>query len=285
MNLWEHAKDRQHTKHQLRCNTLRRKIDHWFKYQSLYCPEVVKLHQSSFSTADHQSEVKVQHIPLWLPSQIKGRTPVTQEAQRTEWRLRNAQAYETLDTLQFQLQLRAHLRSFKDRFVRGQRPNTHARKSISLVQAKIDIAARDYRTAYEALDALDSILFKYGWHKELQPLLDEDIRDLSEGEDKTVNEQYLGSGESKKSRIWRTIAISMIVSFSTSFPSCPLSEQHSRSAGRVVQIQSTPSSVYGRGIIAFGGDGMRYTIFEIESGPVGGQNQCRRLGSHVSHAR
>lgn len=186
-----------HTKHQLRCNTLRRKIDHWFKYQLLYFPEVIKLRQSSLSPTDHQTEVKVQDIPLWLPSQIKGRIPVTLEAQRTEWRLRNAQAYEALDTLQFQLQLRAHLRSFKDRFVRGQRPNTRARKSISVVQAKIDIAARDYRTAYEALDALGAILFKYGWHNELQPLLDEDIRDLAEGEDKKLD------GKRTVSWIWR----------------------------------------------------------------------------------
>jgi len=192
--LWEHAKDRQHTKHQLRCNALRRKIDHWFKYQALYFPEVVKLRQTS---TDHQSEVKVQDIPLWLPSQIKGKIPVTLEAQRTEWRLRNGQAYEALDTLQFQLQLRAHLRTFKHRFVRGQGPNTRARKSISLVQEKIDIAARDYRISYEALDALGSILFKYGWHNELQPLLDEDIRDLSEGEDKKSD------GKRTVSWIWR----------------------------------------------------------------------------------
>lgn len=197
MQLWEHAKDRQHTKYQLSCNTLQRKIDHWFKYQSLYFPEVVKLRQSSLSTADNQTEVKIQDIPLWLPSQIKGRIPVTLEAQQTEWKLRHAQAYETLDTLQFQLQLRAHLRSFKDRFVRGQRPNTRARISISLVQAKIDIAARDYRTAYEALDALGAILFQYGWHNELQPLLDQDIRDLSEGDDKKSD------GRQIVSWIWR----------------------------------------------------------------------------------
>ncbi|KIM37573.1 hypothetical protein M413DRAFT_56267, partial [Hebeloma cylindrosporum] len=192
--LWEHAKDRQHTKHQLRCNALQRKIDHWFKYQALYFPEVVKLRQAS---SNSQSEVKIQDIPLWLPSQIKGKIPVTLEAQRIEWRLRNGQAYEALDTLQFQLQLRAHLRSFKNRFVRGQGPNTRARKSISLVQEKIDIAARDYRRSYEALEALGSIIFKYGWHNELKPLLDEDIRELSEGEDKKSD------GKRTVSWIWR----------------------------------------------------------------------------------
>ena len=195
MQLWEHAKDWQHTKYQLSCNTLQRKIDHWFKYQSLYFPEVVKLHQSFFS--ESQTEVKVQDIPLWLLSQIKGRIRVTLEAQWTEWQLRSAQAYEALDILQFQLQLQAHLRSFKHRFVRGQGANTRVQKSISLVQAKIDIAACDYRTAYEALNSLGVILFEYGWHNKLQLLLNEDIRDLSEGEDKKSD------GKQTVSWIWR----------------------------------------------------------------------------------
>ena len=65
------------------------------------------------------------------------------------------------------------------------------------MQEKIDIAACDYRISYEALDALGSILFKYGWHNELQPLLDKDIRDLSEGEDKKSD------GKRTVSWIWR----------------------------------------------------------------------------------
>ena len=196
--LWEHAKDCQHTKHQLCCNALQHKINHWFKYQALYFPEVIKLRQSS---TDHQSEVKVQDIPLWLLSQIKGKIPVTLEAQWMEWRLRNGQAYEALDTLQFQLQLRAHLRSFKHQFIRGQGPNTHAQKSISLVQEKIDIVACNYHISYEALYALGSILFKYGWHNELQPLLDEDIRDLSEGENKKSDGKQTASGKTPSANL------------------------------------------------------------------------------------
>jgi hypothetical protein len=194
--LWEHAQDRQRTKHQLRCNALRRKIDFWFGYHSLYFPEAVKLRKVPLSTTVPQPEVKVYDIPLWLPSQIKTKVPVSQEALRTEWRLRHAQAYEALDTLQFQLQMRAHLISFKHRFVRGQGANTRARNAISLVQARIDVAAHDYRTAYDALEALGSILFKYGWKNELQPLLDEDIRDLCEGKDKS-------EGKRTVSWIWR----------------------------------------------------------------------------------
>ena len=65
------------------------------------------------------------------------------------------------------------------------------------MQEKIDIVAHDYHISYEVLDALGSILFKYGWHNKLQPLLDEDIQDLSEGEDKKSD------GKWTVSWIWR----------------------------------------------------------------------------------
>ena len=68
---------------------------------------------------------------------------------------------------------------------------------VSLVQAKIDIAACDYCTAYEALNALGAILFKYEWHNKLQPLLNKDLWDLSGGEDKKSD------GEQIVSWIWR----------------------------------------------------------------------------------
>ena len=61
-----------------------------------------------------------------------------------------------------------------------------------------------YHISYEALHALGSILFKYGWHNELQPLLDENIRDLSEGEDKKLD------GKQTVSWIWRIKEIQIL---------------------------------------------------------------------------
>ena len=195
--LWEHALDRQKTKLLLRSNALQRKIDAWSRIQLLYCPSVARL-RSSLATEITRT-INPYDIPLWLPSQIKGQAIVSRHLQQIEWKLRLAQAYEALDTLRHHLQVRAYLYKFKDRFVRGQGANTRARNAISGAQGKIDVAAAEYRAAYDALLVLGSILLEFEWKSKLLPLLPADIRDLSEA----------ASGESEGRRtiswIWRTI--------------------------------------------------------------------------------
>ena len=180
--VWEHSQDRQRTKFQLRSNALQCKIESWSKYQLLYCPAVATLHAPS-PIDNSASSIKPHLIPLWLPSQINGRVSIDISLVIIEWKLRHAQAYESLDSLQHYLQFRAYLYKFKDRFVRGQGANTRARNAINGVQAKIDAAAAEYRVAYGALLLLSesSQILDIGWKNELLLLKDEDIRDLSEG--------------------------------------------------------------------------------------------------------
>ena len=180
--LWDHAKDRQKTKLLLRSNALQRKIDAWSTYQLLYCPAVGRLRVMTASdTTEAQTARKPYDIPLWLPSQIKGQAPVNPHLQEVEWKLRHSQAYEALERLRSHLQVRAHLYSFKDRFVRGQGANTRARNTISSLQAKIDATADEYRVAYEALISLGTVLLRFGWKDELLPLNPDDVRDISDG--------------------------------------------------------------------------------------------------------
>ena len=197
--LWTHAQDRQKTKILLRSNGLQRKIDAWTKFQVLYCPGVERLRAKSINELNLQIELKPYEIPLWLPSQVKGQVPVSRNLQDFEWKLRYAQAHEALRSLRHQLQVRAYLFKFKDRFVRGQGANTRARNAISGVQGRIDAAGKEYRTAYEALESLSSILLQVHWRDELLPLMPEDIRDLSEGKE--------GESEGRRtiSWIWRTV--------------------------------------------------------------------------------
>jgi len=197
--LWAHAQDRQKTKILLRGNGLQQKIDAWTKFQVLYCPGVERLRAKSINESNLQIELKPYEIPLWLPSQVKGQVPVSRNLQDFEWKLCYAQAHEALRSLRHQLQVRAYLFKFKDRFVRGQGANTRARNAISGVQGRIDTAATEYRTAYEALESLSSILLQVHWRDELLPLMPEDIRDLSEGKE--------GESEGRRtiSWIWRTV--------------------------------------------------------------------------------
>jgi hypothetical protein len=125
-----------------------------------------------------------------------------------EWKLRHAQAYESLDSLRHYLQFRAYLYKFKDRFVRGQGANTRARNAINSVQAKIDAAAVEYRVAYGALLLLSSRpshdAFDFGWKNELLPLKDEDIRDLSEGKAERLGKTQ-SEGRRTISWIWKVV--------------------------------------------------------------------------------
>lgn len=200
--LWQHTQDRQKTKYQLRCNALQRKIDAWVKFQTLYYPGVERIRSNAINESNLQTESKPHEYPLWLPSQIKDKVNVPDLLRRMEWNLRHAQAHEALQELRHQLQVRAYLFKFKDRFVRGQGANTRARNAISAVEARMNAAAEEYSDAYDALRSLEPILLEFQWREELQPLMHEDIRDLSEAKN--------GESEGRKtiSWIWRTTRVS-----------------------------------------------------------------------------
>ena len=150
------------------------------------------------------SSIKPHLVPLWLPSQINGRVSVDASLINIEWKLRHAQAYESLDSLRHFLQFRAYLYKFKDRFVRGQGANTRARNAINVVQAKIDAAAAEYRVAYGALLLLSSQVFDFAWKNELLQLKDEDIRDLSEGKADRLGKTQ-SEGRRTISWIWKAV--------------------------------------------------------------------------------
>ena len=200
--VWEHAQDRQRTKFQLRSNALQRKIESWCKYQLLYCPAVATLQAPSLN--DNSASIKPHLIPLWLPSQINGRVSVDTSLVNIEWKLRHAQAYESLDSLRHYLQFRAYLYKFKDHFVRGQGAITRARNAINGVQAKINAAAAEYWVAYSALLLLSSQVFDFGWKNELLLLKDEDIRDLSEGKADRLGKTQ-SEGRRTISWIWKAV--------------------------------------------------------------------------------
>lgn len=168
------------------------------KFQALYYPGVERLRTNAINESNRQTNFKPYEYPLWLPSQVKHQAHVPKLLQQIEWKLRYAQAYEALRELRHQLQLRAYLFKFKDRFVRGQGANTRARNAISAVEGRLDAVAEEYRNSLHALESLAPILLEFQWKQELLPLMPEDIRDLSEGK--------AGESEGKRtmSWIWRT---------------------------------------------------------------------------------
>lgn len=143
---------------------------------------------------------EVNETALLLPSDICTRVPCDRALLGYEWRLRVAQAHDTLSDLRSHLRLLSHLYIFKDRFIRGQRHNTRARSVLTNVEQKIQVDAARYRKSRAALAVLAPVLRKEDkdWAVELRPLHNDDIRRMTEArEDESEGNRTL-------SWIWKT---------------------------------------------------------------------------------
>lgn len=192
-SIGEKSTDHQHATALEHLNTLRRKLEAWFKIQQSYVPGVQNLRDLQMRTLKNPA---VFDMPLLLPSAL--RAPHIPSLWDIEWRLRYAQAHDALEGVRRHLRLCSHLYHFKDRFVHGQGPNTRARSVIKKAQDKVDEHADRYRRARAALVSLSTILGKAGWEGTLKTLADEDVRQMTEG--------MPGQSEGKRtlSWIWRT---------------------------------------------------------------------------------
>ncbi|KAF9472585.1 hypothetical protein BDN70DRAFT_909114 [Pholiota conissans] len=181
-----HATDDQKAKWKLRANTLRRKITSWMEVQQMYIPGLYLFRlRASESSDEDREETPVYEIPLCLPSSIIDRTSCDIRLLMLEWDLRYAQCMDSLDELRDSLCLRAYVLIDKKRFQRGQRANTRSQGIVNRIQAKINRAAIQYRTARSAIESLAKPLGKVGWDTHLLVLKDNDVRSLSAEETST----------------------------------------------------------------------------------------------------
>lgn len=143
-SLGSHATDLQRAKVLEHSNALLRKIEAWAQIQHFYMPLVSTLRAASVC-ADGDASAASLKVPLFLPSAVCATLSCYPTLLDSEYRLRVAQAHDILNNLRRHLRLRSHLYNFKDRFVRGQRPNTRARSVINTCQDKIDADVAAYR--------------------------------------------------------------------------------------------------------------------------------------------
>ncbi|KAJ7016310.1 hypothetical protein C8F04DRAFT_1281905 [Mycena alexandri] len=167
-----------------RGNKLRRKLLTWMDAQVLFVPHVAVLRaeedraRKRIAATQPQPGVQVQHMSLWLPSSIRARVECDVELYEYEFRLRHAQAHESLDEVRHQLLLHTHLYKHKDAYVRGVKANTRAQTRIEGVEDRTRRSAERYRAAYRALVALGKHLKRTEWEADLRPLLPEDVRGM-----------------------------------------------------------------------------------------------------------
>ncbi len=193
-----HATDIQRAKLQERQNVLRRRVDAWTGIQQLYMPGV-STHRLRLLSQVADCYLPY-NIPLLLPSTAASMIPCAPSLLFQEWRLRCAQAFDSLSDLRGHIEMRTHLYKFKNRFARGQRANTRAQTIIKQVDAKVDADAERYRAAYTAVESLRPRVGSLEWQDHLRPLRQADIRHVTEGEE--------GESEGRRSIswIWRATA-------------------------------------------------------------------------------
>lgn len=207
-----HSTDKQRADVLEHLNTLRRKLDAWFKVQQTYIPGVENLRDTKLSA---MKDCAAYDLPILLPSAIGLAVHPDPKLQDIEWRLRHAQAHDALNDLRRHLRLCSHLFQYKDRFVRGQRENTRARNVIALAQEKVDADAERYRCARSALVNLSRSLGKSGWESTLRVLEDDDIRLMSKGDPRDQPQRRPTDREREGMRmlswIWRTTPIASVM--------------------------------------------------------------------------
>jgi len=197
------ATNLQLAKMQERKNALQRKIKAWTTIQHLYIPEVaaLRVHEDR-EVSNDAPEIAPYDLPLHLPSSLPARIPCTLKLRQYEFRLREAQAHESLEELRHHLRLRTHMYKYKDKNITGQRANTRSQSSINRVQKKVDASAARYTAARHALTKLSRHVEGGEWSTRLLPLAQEDIRPLM------IGEEGQSEGRRTLSWIWKVVGVS-----------------------------------------------------------------------------
>ncbi|KAF4622330.1 hypothetical protein D9613_009070 [Agrocybe pediades] len=184
-------------------NRLQRRISNWMATQAMYMPYAVTLRQKLKDAVDSESEpavIKVQDIPLFLPSALVLSDPCDLKLRYYEWKLRKGQAFGALHDIRRKLRLKSYHIKMKMRFSRGVAQNTRSNDTINQIEEQLKEATVKYRTAYKAIRVLDPhipLSQDRSWAKSIQELKDEDLRGMSEGKPGE------SAGKQSISWIWR----------------------------------------------------------------------------------
>ncbi|KAG1797493.1 uncharacterized protein HD556DRAFT_1431147 [Suillus plorans] len=189
--LGQHSTDIQRTRILTRRNALQHRLDAWTDIQRLYMPAVPNL-RTSASLPTHANgndsgcpvpdltSGKEEDFQLLLPSEISN---------------------NALNDCHSQIRLRRQLYQFKVQHLRGQGPNTHARKTLDTVEEHLTLSHAKYVSAREALVSLAHHLDWIGWEHKLQPLKKAHLRPIGDFSQQT-------QGTAIMSWIWLTQGIS-----------------------------------------------------------------------------
>ncbi|KAF9032445.1 hypothetical protein BJ165DRAFT_1535134 [Panaeolus papilionaceus] len=159
-------------------NQLKSRIKAWEALLPVYMPGLQQflMDGSKKSSEPIHLATNPEDHTLWLPSKISQehrKSVCTPNLHQIEERLRTAQCQSSLEKLRHVLRIKSHLTKFKSKNMCGQREGTRSRAIIERVLSRAKSSAARYWHAREMKLALSG---PGDWEKELQPLLDDDIR-------------------------------------------------------------------------------------------------------------
>ncbi|KAG6818624.1 hypothetical protein H0H93_003377 [Arthromyces matolae] len=165
-----------------RSNSLFRKIEAWTSIQSLYIPlaSTLRLRDDQLGSEEH---VPTADINLYLPSDMVGKAYCDLKFLDIEWRLRWAQAHETLHEIRRTILLRSQMRKSKEQLITGQKMHTRSNTLLKDIADRIRHAVQKYNLIRNALVKLDRLLEKDSWASILRELTDDDVGGITAVED------------------------------------------------------------------------------------------------------
>ena len=160
---------------------IRKKIEGFRSVQGDYMAGVSQiLEEVEHAQSGRVDDVDAEHIPLFLPSDLDvstRRQVCGNKLIEVEEQLREAQAFEALETLRQSLRARVFATKFKIKNITGQRANTRARQWQKTIDKKAIASKHTYRRARKALLAIRG---PGDWESVLRPLEDADVRAFNE---------------------------------------------------------------------------------------------------------
>ncbi|KAG6887118.1 hypothetical protein C0992_000615, partial [Termitomyces sp. T32_za158] len=180
--LKSHSTSLQRSKVIERSNRLFRKIEAWIGIQILYMPmtATLRLRDDQLGDSEH---VATADVKLYLLSMMLGKAYCDLKFVDIEWRLRFAQAHETLYEIRSAILLRSQMYKSKDILVRGQRMHTRSLALLQTVSDRIMHGMVKYNEIHAALVALGNALHKTGWENVLKVLTVQDLGGITAFED------------------------------------------------------------------------------------------------------
>lgn len=173
-----------------RRTNLYRKVQKFRDRQSTVMPLLrphLRIDDAVFRGQRNQAETIPLHMHSSIPLPVRT-TICSQELIDAEAQLRQAEAFDALDTLRNHLRNRTFAQGFKTRNSVGVRATTKAQEVLNHIEARIYFAKTRYRHARHAHLSLfgEERWIAEGWDKKLKELREEDVRGISE---KAMNDE------------------------------------------------------------------------------------------------